>query len=1134
MVVSILLWNVEGNRQSLQVVLEEAKYDILAIQEPWINPQTKSTYCPRSCRYYLVHSPQGRTALYITKDLPLSQWDYEATDQWCWARLTGSKPGLEVWSIYNPPDSKGVPKALLGKPKPSLPTILAGDFNLHHPLWDYYSREEQQAEDLLQLALQWDLVLRTPWGTTTREPQGAQRGRPSTIDHFWASEGLRTTYYGTQERGKSDHYPQVLQVDQLPQEETYTPQGWCWSKMDRKRVEAEAALLPEAIGLADHSPQGLLARISTTEGLSQAFDWLVGQLQRIAEASTPPRKPNRGFQAHWWTQEVQQATRKAKEAERAYKQAPGDFLRRRLNQSLHTQAAAIRLAQTKAWRSTLQKATADPSLLWKLERWARTKSFLPPELPKLPPLCEGPGQPELTTHSQKAKALAARFFPNPPADLSDIPDTTFDQAFDQPRFEVQKEVTIRDVARALSETHPWKAPGEDLIPTGLIKACGRPLFQILAALYTRCLELQWYPPRFKKAKTVVLTKPGKPPATYRTAKGYRPIALLPTLGKVLEAIIAKRVTEAAEWNGLLPDEQMGNRAGRSTELAIRLVVAQVQEAWRQGATTSLLQLDISGAFDTVNHTRLLDTLRAYGFPGWLVRWIKAWLEDRKATLFFDGQATEPIPVKAGVPQGSPLSPILFILYIASLYRALKEKHPGIALVGFADDTNLLAFSRGAQANCRQLEEAWKTCLQWAESRGMVFAGEKSELIHFNKGRRQWSNPVNLAHSQGQGFDIIQPVPSSRFLGVWLDWRLDWRAHREAVERKLKTQDFALSRIAAKTWGPALAKAREVYTKCIRSALAYGASSFHKPTPIGGQPQGIAKDLQKAQNRSLRIVAGAYKATPTRHLEAETWVPPLDLYLNKRLADFEDRLQKPTLPTPRPSQSQPTSEPTIEPAAEPKISYRPPSLLVEEARSRIRNRFQGLRRAKGPTHPLATEEATEAIAAWKAQGKDSTEALNKAWKARWAQETGNRLQRYRARNQALPTAQPADHRPKLDKRALERHEGLKKAESSLLTQARTGAIGLKDFLFRARVPQTPTPYCECGEGRETVEHLVVWCHQPPKPRTWSASEIHSRRDLYRALDGWGNKERWLARKVIRWLLGSGKLLEYRLAVRLELG
>ena len=128
---------------------------------------------------------------------------------------------------------------------------------------------------------------------------------------------------------------------------------------------------------------------------------------------------------------------------------------------------------------------------------------------------------------------------------------------------------------------------------------------------------------------------------------------------------------------------------------------------------------------------------------------------------------------------------------------------------------------------------------------MVFVGEKSELIHFNRGRKQWSNPIHLAHLVGEGFDIVKPIPSSRFLGVWLDWRLNWRAHKEAIKRKLKTQDFALSRIAAKTWGPALCKAREVYTKCIQSALAYGASSFHKPTPIGGQPQGIARDLQKA-------------------------------------------------------------------------------------------------------------------------------------------------------------------------------------------------------------------------------------------------------------------------------------------------
>ncbi|KAL2142339.1 hypothetical protein VTI28DRAFT_1231 [Corynascus sepedonium] len=147
---------------------------------------------------------------------------------------------------------------------------------------------------------------------------------------------------------------------------------------------------------------------------------------------------------------------------------------------------------------------------------------------------------------------------------------------------------------------------------------------------------------------------------------------------------------------------MGNRAHRSTELAVRLVVAQVQEAWRQKATASLLQLDISGAFDTVNHVRLLATLREIGFARWLVLWTKDWLTGRVATLHFDGQTGPEVAIRAGVPQGSPLSPVHFILYIASLYKHLQEEHPYLAIVGFADDTNLLVFGREPETNVRQL------------------------------------------------------------------------------------------------------------------------------------------------------------------------------------------------------------------------------------------------------------------------------------------------------------------------------------------------------------------------------------------------------------------------------------------------
>ena len=104
----ILLWNTEGNKQALEVLLEEAEFDFLLIQEPWINPTTKSTYCPRSSKYHLVHSTKGRAAIFVKKGYPVGQWDYEATEHWCRVWLPGHGPqglGLELWSVYNPPNN---------------------------------------------------------------------------------------------------------------------------------------------------------------------------------------------------------------------------------------------------------------------------------------------------------------------------------------------------------------------------------------------------------------------------------------------------------------------------------------------------------------------------------------------------------------------------------------------------------------------------------------------------------------------------------------------------------------------------------------------------------------------------------------------------------------------------------------------------------------------------------------------------------------------------------------------------------------------------------------------------------------------------------------------------------------------
>lgn len=226
-----------------------------------------------------------------------------------------------------------------------MPVVLAGDFNLHHPYWDYYDRLDQKAEDLLNLAVQWDLELRTPYGATTWAPQGRRQARPSTIDHIWASIGLRGSYYGIGTRGRSDHYPQVLEVLLgWPQEGQATQlPGWSWGMMDKKGVEAEAKNLPLKMGLETGE---LARRARTPQCLEEAFDQLVAELQAIAERTTPRKKLNRGFQAPWWSPEIRDLRRQVREAERAYRAVPTPEACTELNRATKALSRAIRASKT--------------------------------------------------------------------------------------------------------------------------------------------------------------------------------------------------------------------------------------------------------------------------------------------------------------------------------------------------------------------------------------------------------------------------------------------------------------------------------------------------------------------------------------------------------------------------------------------------------------------------------------------------------------------------------------------------------------------------------------------------------------------------------------------------------------------
>jgi hypothetical protein len=162
-------------------------------------------------------------------------------------------------------------------------------------------------------------------------------------------------------------------------------------------------------------------------------------------------------------------------------------------------------------------------------------------------------------------------------------------------------ITKNKTKDIIKNTKSCKAPEKDNIPTGLFKTCGKLLYKTLIALIISSFNAAYFPRRFKIAKITVLPKPNKTITPKATPEAWRPISLLNIVGKIVKAAFARRITNVAKAKHLLPNEQMSKRRGRSTDLAIKIIIETVTKARKNGGIASLLQLNIKKAFNAVYH-----------------------------------------------------------------------------------------------------------------------------------------------------------------------------------------------------------------------------------------------------------------------------------------------------------------------------------------------------------------------------------------------------------------------------------------------------------------------------------------------------------------------------------------------------
>ncbi|KAJ5138858.1 uncharacterized protein N7515_003706 [Penicillium bovifimosum] len=867
---------------------QSLELDVLLIQEPSIT--TYRTHISHSAwRLYRpttqTDAVRFRSLLYVNRristsshcQLPCDHPDVAAIKIW-----TADSQTL-VFSVYIPPvplftgdDSSALPALTAIQNSITTATqheqratsiIVSGDFNRHHPMWgnNYIApRFIEDASDLIDFFQAHNLHSCLPRGTATYWAFN-NPGQNSTIDQTVTdSPDLLVKCHLYHENYGSDHRATYSEWNLQPRSRPKTKARKAYERADWTRIGEEVA-----------RQMNPWKQIKTRPTLDRVVENLTAATAQAVDRFTPDTCPT-PYSKRWFTPDLKTQQVEVNQLRRRWQANCAELGREHAN----TTAAFEAMQQKRrAWTRTIEKAKSSH---WKQfldeagegKLWKAATYMKPRETWDCVPALRV-GSEECTQNEDKAKAFLDAFFPamNPP-EFS--PPTT-------PATELPwHPITESEIERSLKAAKGNTAPGEDTLPMLVWKKLWRHLKAFIVSIFTASVELGHHPRQWRSAKIIVLRKPGKP--DYSKPGAYRPISLLNTLGKLLEAVMARRLSYVAEKHGLLPNSQFGGRPGRTTEQALLVLSSAIDKAWYKHKVVTLVAFDLKGAFNGVNKTSLDASLQARRIPIVARKWIASFMSDRHANIGFDDFRTETQSLaNAGLAQGSPLSPILFAFFNADLVDQPVDSHGGAS--AFIDDYFRWRVGRSAEENLTKIQsDDVPRIEEWARRTGSCFAAEKTELIHLTRKRGE--------HMEGRiifdGADV-KPSPTAKLLGVVFDQGLRWKEHvQQAIKRATKT---AIALSGLRHLRPE--QMRQLYQACVAPIVDYASTVWHDPL----RDKVHIRHLNTVQRTVLIRILSAFRTVATATLEVEAYILPTHLRLRHRAQRTIARLH--TLPRDHP-------------------------------------------------------------------------------------------------------------------------------------------------------------------------------------------------------------------------------------------
>ena len=339
---------------------------------------------------------------------------------------------------------------------------------------------------------------------------------------------------------------------------------------------------------------------------------------------------------------------------------------------------------------------------------------------------------------------------------------------EQPIFTPANENEVKAIIYDLKNS---SSTGWDNIPTNIIKEISGVIVAPLTQLINKSLQQGVFPDALKIAKISPIYKS----KSKTDVKNYRPISVLPVLSKVFEKVFYSRLYAHFVSRNLLSQNQYGFQAGKNTEHALLKFTGDIIDGFDRGKVTVATFMDLSKAFDCVNHEILLAKLEHYGLNSIDKNWVKSYLLDRKHLVTWNKKLSTISTLNIGVPQGSILGPLLFLIYINDIVNTSDS----VSFVLFADDTTVYSTGDNLDDSIANMNNQLINISNWFTSNKLTLNVDKTQVMMFS--RR--TTPIPNTHVELRG-QAIANVSKAKFLGVIVDEKLNWKDHVSFVASKL--------------------------------------------------------------------------------------------------------------------------------------------------------------------------------------------------------------------------------------------------------------------------------------------------------------------------------------------------------------